>query len=112
MPMRLEFTYTPEDLAEAAKGVAATPASGGARRYWRGILGWALFIGLALALFFLRSQATPPPAVTTAPRESLFARVLVPLVPWLLIFGFIWFFVFRQLRKQYQRVLDDNPHLE
>jgi hypothetical protein len=27
-------------------------------------------------------------------------NILVPLIPWLLIFGFIWFFVFRQLRKQ------------
>jgi len=26
-------------------------------------------------------------------------EVLIPLIPWLLIFGFIWFFVFRQLRK-------------
>src|SRR5206468_2909364 len=25
--------------------------------------------------------------------------ILVPLIPWLLIFGFIWFFVFRQLRN-------------
>jgi ATP-dependent Zn protease len=27
------------------------------------------------------------------------ANLLLPLVPWVLIFGFIWFFVFRQLRK-------------
>ena len=26
-------------------------------------------------------------------------QILVPLAPWLLIFAFIWFFVFRQLRK-------------
>ncbi len=26
-------------------------------------------------------------------------QVVVPLIPWLLIFGFIWFFVFRQLRN-------------
>ena len=25
-------------------------------------------------------------------------NILLPLIPWLLIFGFIWFFVFRQLR--------------
>ena len=29
-----------------------------------------------------------------------FTQILVPLIPWLLIFGFIWFFVFRVLRKQ------------
>ena len=34
-------------------------------------------------------------------RESsnLFINILVPLIPWILIFGFIWFFVFRQLRN-------------
>ncbi len=30
---------------------------------------------------------------------SLFWQVLVPLIPWLLILGFIWFFVLRQLRQ-------------
>jgi len=31
--------------------------------------------------------------------DNIFIQVLLPLVPWLLIFGFIWFFVFRQLRN-------------
>ena len=31
--------------------------------------------------------------------NSLVANILLPLIPWLLIFGFIWFFVFRQLRN-------------
>ncbi|MDQ3441893.1 MAG: hypothetical protein M3478_16240 [Planctomycetota bacterium] len=31
--------------------------------------------------------------------NSLLINILVPLIPWLLIFLFIWFFVFRQLRK-------------
>src|SRR5687768_11230771 len=30
---------------------------------------------------------------------NLVLQVLLPLIPWLLIFGFIWFFVFRQLRN-------------
>src|SRR4051812_32199937 len=30
---------------------------------------------------------------------NLLINILVPLIPWLLIFGFIWFFVFRQLRN-------------
>ena len=29
---------------------------------------------------------------------NLLLQVFVPLIPWLLIFGFLWFFVFRQLR--------------
>src|SRR5436190_5649959 len=31
--------------------------------------------------------------------QNLVLNILVPLIPWLLIFGFIWFFVFRQLRN-------------
>ncbi len=31
--------------------------------------------------------------------QNLLMQVLLPLIPWLLIFGFIWFFVFRQLRN-------------
>ena len=31
---------------------------------------------------------------------SLLMNIVVPLIPWVLIFGFIWFFVFRQLRAQ------------
>jgi cell division protease FtsH len=30
---------------------------------------------------------------------NVLINILVPLIPWLLIFGFIWFFVFRQLRN-------------
>jgi ATP-dependent Zn protease len=32
-------------------------------------------------------------------QNSLVMNILLPLIPWLLIFGFIWFFVFRPLRK-------------
>jgi len=31
--------------------------------------------------------------------NNLVINLLLPLIPWLLIFGFIWFFVFRQLRN-------------
>jgi ATP-dependent Zn protease len=31
--------------------------------------------------------------------DNVLLNILLPLVPWVLIFGFIWFFVFRQLRK-------------
>jgi cell division protease FtsH len=31
--------------------------------------------------------------------NNLLLNILIPLVPWLLIFAFIWFFVFRQLRN-------------
>lgn len=31
--------------------------------------------------------------------NNILMQVIVPLVPWILIFGFVWFFVFRQLRN-------------
>ncbi|HYE17044.1 MAG TPA: ATP-dependent zinc metalloprotease FtsH, partial [Tepidisphaeraceae bacterium] len=31
--------------------------------------------------------------------QNLLSTILIPLIPWLLIFAFIWFFVFRQLRN-------------
>lgn len=37
--------------------------------------------------------------VTVDNNSSLLVNILVPLIPWLLIFGFIWFFVFRVLRR-------------
>jgi len=40
--------------------------------------------------------------VTVDVSSSELTNILVPLIPWLLIFGFIWFFVFRTLRKQKQ----------
>jgi ATP-dependent Zn protease len=38
--------------------------------------------------------------VDTENSPNLLMNILIPLIPWLLIFGFIWFFVFRQLRSQ------------
>ena len=50
--------------------------------------------------------------------NNLWLNILVPLIPWLLIFAFIWFFVFRQLRgmqtakTEPMRVVVVNPPSE
>jgi cell division protease FtsH len=44
--------------------------------------------------------------VTVNNSSSILTNVLLPLVPWLLIFGFIWFFVFRRIRNLKQRFSD------
>src|ERR1043165_10181518 len=31
--------------------------------------------------------------------QNLLVTIIVPLIPWLLIFAFVWFFIFRQLRN-------------
>jgi ATP-dependent Zn protease len=33
---------------------------------------------------------------------NLLTNIIIPLIPWVLIFGFIWFFVYRQLRNHSQ----------
>jgi cell division protease FtsH len=37
--------------------------------------------------------------VNVEPHSSLVENIILPLIPWLLILAFIWFFVFRQLRR-------------
>jgi ATP-dependent Zn protease len=32
--------------------------------------------------------------------QNLLLQVILPFVPWVVIFGFVWFFIFRQLRRQ------------
>ena len=108
--MRLEFTYTPEDLAEAAAGAAAGGGINPAKpsQTWRAIGGWLLFIALAVMLFMRLSFNSRPRPSTATPavvqRENLLADVLVPLIPWLLVFGFIGYFIVRQLRRSPKRV--------
>src|SRR5581483_4263807 len=31
--------------------------------------------------------------------QNIVLQVILPFIPWLLIFGFVWFFIFRQLRN-------------
>jgi cell division protease FtsH len=37
--------------------------------------------------------------ITATNNQSLLLQVILPFIPWLLIFGFVWFFIFRQLRN-------------
>ncbi len=40
-----------------------------------------------------------PAKIEAESGTNIFVQIILPLVPWILIFGFIWFFVFRQLRS-------------
>ena len=46
-----------------------------------------------------RARAHGQPAIKVENSQNVLINIIVPLIPWLLIFGFIWFFVFRQLRN-------------
>jgi len=41
--------------------------------------------------------------VSMRTNDNLLANILVPLIPWMLVFGIIWFFVFRQMRAQHRK---------
>ena len=48
--------------------------------------------------FLNRMMEQLPDAVVKAERPSQFMLILMSTLPWILIFGFIWFFIFRQMR--------------
>src|SRR5207302_985492 len=37
--------------------------------------------------------------IEAEPPNNFIYQVILPFIPWLLIFGFVWFFIFRQLRS-------------
>ena len=99
--LRLEFSYEFDEFAEAQQAYAG---GGAVRGKWRNWIGWVLFGGLAVVLFLLMNQQRSgprptPPIVPPTPAQNWVYNILLPVIPWLLIFGFIWFFVFRQLRR-------------
>ena len=105
--MVLEFTYTPEDLAEAQREHAAGAKTSQLMgfRFKPGLFGWVIFVGLAVMIFLLMQnnripQTAPPPAAATRPAGGgSLATILLPLVPWVIIFCVIWFIAYLQLRK-------------
>ena len=63
----------------------------------------AMYVSYALAIPWIALLTLIEHVIV--PGWSLFRLVVlasllsVPLIPWLLIFGFVWFFIFRQLRN-------------
>jgi ATP-dependent Zn protease len=55
--------------------------------------------GSAGTMTQLLLQATPPIVVHVEPPNSVLNNFVLPIIPWILILGFIWFFVFRNLRR-------------
>lgn len=112
--MRIEFQHTVDDLKEAEAAAQHGPEHVSRRWYpWQGLFGWVLFIGLAIMLFVLLrrggGRGGRPAAAPITP--DLFPDKLLAIVPWLLIFGFIWFFVFQQLRRQVNQRWERTPSL-
>jgi ATP-dependent Zn protease len=69
--------------------------------------------GLGGSWGFVRFLTTNSTEFRVEPTNNIVANILLPLVPWLLILGFIWFFGLRQFRNRSpqspMRVVVVNP---
>jgi hypothetical protein len=108
--IRLEFQYTWDELKEAQKGHANKRTRVGGRS--RGLLGWLMFILLAILLFIIQSgkrhPTTGPPLIpAAAPRTWADWYDYYKVVLWVGLFvaAFVFFFVraLRDARKRFER---------
>ena len=108
--MHFEYQITPEDLKEAMRWRAPAKRN----KFLSGILGWLIFVAVAALLFVWQKQSTPParPNSSAPPPANFMENILLPLLPWLLILGCIWFFVFRNLRVRSRKVWEGNPQFQ
>ena len=98
MNLHLEFQYTFEEL-KAAQAAQAKQAHGPGG-FGRGIIGWVMFVGLAVCLFILR-QINAPPTRSGAPRQKVPADLFGNRLVFLACVGaFIAAFVFFFLRNR------------
>jgi hypothetical protein len=105
--VRLEVTFTPQDFDEWAK--SPKPHK---KRDWRpSLFGWVVFIALAIVLV-IKIQHSSSPATAPAPRPDNVWNILTLIWPWVLIFGFLWFYVFRQMRNQGLYLWKQNEELQ
>src|SRR5947207_8373104 len=92
--IRIEYEQQPEDLAEVRTALIAPAGSRPVtkRSLWRGVLGWVLFVGLAILMFILlRSQQerdpqfhVPDPIVASVP----YLKIGLPMV--IIGFAILW----------------------
>jgi hypothetical protein len=113
--MHLEFTHTFEDYQEASQAYQRRAGVGGSSRLGLLVLFICVIVIGGSAFFEAASTTTPAKGTTPTPGvapggNSLFVNVVLPLIPWLLVFGFLWMFVFRRLapRKPASFLFDSN----
>lgn len=121
--MHLEFTHTFADYEEANQAYLRRTAVGGPARFGLLVIFMCVIVIGASAFF----EAARPNAVTSSPSTnaptaapspqaggSFAAEFVLPLLPWLLVLAFLWFFVFRRLapRKPGSFLFDSNADAE
>jgi hypothetical protein len=112
--VKLEFQYLFEDFKEASLAVRKHAQARESRRLGRKAIVWVLLIAVAVGLLFglrvIRTRIAPPgPPFPSRSNPTMFQDVILPFLPWLFVFSFVWFFLFRRMRDQYQSAWEKHP---
>lgn len=94
-PMHFKFSYEADDFVGVASGGSRS------RRKQGGMLGWLIMMALAMGFFcLLQSQRGVPRAARPVhPSAQTLWTMIIPLIPWLMIFAFVYLVVLRQVRR-------------
>jgi cell division protease FtsH len=92
-----EFTIDGNDIEGEVKDGVQIPGAAGNTKFFSTEYPEGTFSNGAYLVDLMNKRGATK--VEAKNQSSLLMNILLPLVPWLLIFGFIWFFVFRQLRN-------------
>jgi hypothetical protein len=112
--MHLEFSYTFEDYREANQAHMRRVSAGGPARF--AVLGLVVCIIGVGAYALLQATRSTPAATPPAPgvaggggggggssSSSPILDVTLPMLPWLFLFAFLWFFVMRRMSPRKPR---------
>ncbi len=103
-----DFSYVLEDLAEAQK----THRMENGKKHYKSLIGWIFFTGLAVIFFNYLNENQPMTS-----RQRMTNRVASPLdmatfvVPWIIFFVFMGYFVLKNIRGRAKKMWDANEKL-
>jgi len=110
-----EYQFTLEEYKEGVQYLrkALTKRSRRWNRYW---IGWFVLCIVAIVFFLfvnLKPSARPQPIIP--PQGGVGSDgpldMVLPILPWLAVFAFVWFFVFYRMRGTIRRNWDNEPAL-
>jgi hypothetical protein len=104
--VHLEFTYTPAEIQEQVRTKA--PKSIRNSMFLRSKQTWffvVLIVIMYVAIQFWTASSSPAPAPTTQATPVSLSDLLVPLLPWVGLFLFIWLVAFRFLRGNIGKIM-------